>query len=115
MLTVTDNVGRKVSSAPVQVNVGGAAPIAVVTASPTDPLPNAVVAFNGSASTAPTGRSIVEYLWDLGDGTAPFVAGPAVAHQYPVAGTYTVVLRVTDSAGRTAVATVVITVAVPAP
>lgn len=115
VLTVTDQLGRKASSAPAQVTVGSVAPTAVVTASPTDPLPNAVVAFNGSGSTAPTGRSIVEYLWDLGDGTAPFVGGPAVAHKYPVAGTYTVVLRVTDSAGRTAVATVVITVAVPAP
>jgi PKD repeat protein len=114
VLTVTDDLGRKVSSAPTQVTVGAVAPTAVVTASPADPLPNAVVAFNGSASTAPTGRSIVEYLWDLGDGTPPFVAGPAVAHKYPVAGTYTVVLRVKDDAGRTAVATVVITVAVPA-
>jgi PKD repeat protein len=115
VLTVTDDLGRKVASAPTQITVGAVAPTAAVTASPTDPLPNAVVAFNGSASTAPTGRSIVEYLWDLGDGTPPFAGGPAVAHRYPVAGTYTVVLRVKDDAGRTAVATVVVTVAVPAP
>jgi PKD repeat protein len=116
VLTVTDDAGRSVSSAPKELTIGtAAAPTAVLTASPADPIPNAVVALNGSASSVPTGRSIVEYLWDLGDGTPPFVGGPAVAHRYPVAGTYTVVLRVKDDAGRTAVASVVITVAVPAP
>ena len=116
VLTVTDDAGRSTSSAPKELTIGAAAATtAVVTASPSDPLPNAVVAFNGSASTAPTGRSIVEYLWDFGDGTPPFVGGPAVSHQYPVVGTYTVVLRVKDDSGRTAVASVVITVAVPVP
>jgi hypothetical protein len=60
------------------------------------------VHFDASASTAISGRSIVSYDWDFGDGTG--ASGRVVDHSYQnVAGqTIVVTLRVTDSAGQSA-------------
>ena len=54
----------------------------------------------------------LRYTWDFGDGT-PTVSGmnmTAPAHTYTVAGTYTVTLLVTDSAGQTGTISRTITV-----
>ncbi|MET4637647.1 PKD domain-containing protein [Mycetocola sp. 2940] len=56
------------------------------------------VAFDASASTAPSGRTITAYEWNFGDGTA-LGSGRQVTHNYASAGAYTVTLTVTDSAG----------------
>jgi hypothetical protein len=66
---------------------------------PLSPKANAVVTFNGSTSTAGPGRTLVGYQWDFGDGTLK--SGPIVTHDF-VAGTYLVVLTVTDDIGQQA-------------
>jgi len=57
---------------------------------------------------------IVKFEWDFGDGTSG--TGEAIAHTYDDAGTYTVVLRITDDGGESATAqkTIYITPADPA-
>ncbi|MEM2869077.1 MAG: PKD domain-containing protein [Thermoplasmata archaeon] len=51
---------------------------------------------------------IVNYTWELGDGTVGH--GPVLAHVYTEAGTYTVRLTITDNEGNRAEATVVVAV-----
>jgi len=58
-----------------------------------------VVNFDGSLSTAGSGRTIVSYAWDFGDGEAK--TGIKATHDYTVSGVYLVTLAVTDSAGET--------------
>ncbi len=74
---------------------GGVAsgPSAAFTATPTA----LKVAFSGSGSTAPSGRTITGYAWTFGDGSTG--TGVAPSRTYAAAGTYVVTLTVTDSAG----------------
>jgi PKD repeat protein len=102
-LTVTDDVGQKgITSQSVAVGQPGS-PIAAFTISPTDPVVLDSVNFNASSSTPSTGRTIVNYVWDFGDGTG--ASGVQVNHPYTVARTYTITLTVTDDAGRTGTTT----------
>jgi PKD repeat protein len=59
-----------------------------------------VVNFDGSLSTPGTGRTIVRYDWDFGDGDAK--TGVRTTHDYPISGVYLVTLKVTDDSGATA-------------
>ncbi len=53
-------------------------------------------------SSAPVGTGpITNYAWNCADGTTG--TGPVVSHAYAAANTYTVVLTVTDSSGKTGV------------
>jgi PKD repeat protein len=61
-----------------------------------------------SASTATPGHSISSYSWDFGDGSSG--GGVQTSHAYSTAGTYTVVLTVTDDTGRKGTALVGVTV-----
>ena len=54
--------------------------------------------FDTSASLAPIG-TIASYEWNFGDGTMTTTSSPTTSHTYTSGGTYTVTLRVTDSAG----------------
>ena len=109
-LTVTDNAGvqgtssKSVTVAALPVN---SAPVALFTfaASGLD------VVFDGSGSSDAEGP-VASFAWDYGDGT-PAGAGMTVQHSYGQAGTYTVSLTVTDSAGGRSVS--VQSVAVTAP
>ena len=76
---------------------------------PTTGTDGIAVMFDGSGSTDPDG-TIASYDWDFGDNTTG--AGATVTHTY-TAGTYTVMLKVTDNAGATNTATsnIVITAA----
>ena len=74
---------------------------------PANQLPVATFIFNctdlvcdldGSASYDPDG-TIVSYVWDSGDGNTG--SGVTTNHTYAAAGTYTVVLTVTDDGGAT--------------
>jgi hypothetical protein len=71
------------------------------------------IMFSGAASTG----TITSYLWLFGDGTSG--TGQIVSHIYSSAGTFTVVLTVTDSVGLQSTATTTATVrfaeVIPAP
>lgn len=101
-LTVTDTRGTSATSAPITITIAAALDLtASFVFSPTDPTANEVVFLNATGSTAPTGRSIVDYAWDFGDGHS--FHGPTVSHAWTTGNkTYTVTLVVTDNTGRKA-------------
>jgi PKD repeat protein len=68
--------------------------------SPQTPQVLQAVNFDGSLSTPGTGRTIVRYAWDFGDGETK--TGVKTTHDYPVSGVYLVTLVVTDDSGATA-------------
>jgi hypothetical protein len=84
-------------------------PVAAFTYSPQIPGPGDVITFNASTSHDPDGR-IVQYLWDLGDGTVANVTNPTITHSYSVDGNYTVELTVVDDGGATGVAAAIVQV-----
>jgi PKD repeat protein len=108
-LTVTDSAG-KTGTVSKGVTVGaGQQPTANFTVSPGQVAVNQRVFFDGTVSTAPPGRTITNYVWNLGDNT--IVEGQSrTDHAYSKAGTYTVVLTVTDSGGGTNSTTKTVTV-----
>jgi len=55
--------------------------------------PGLAIAFDGSASRDPDGDAL-RYSWDFGDGASG--SGPEIAHAYSSAGTYRVILSVSD-------------------
>jgi len=61
------------------------------------------VTFNGTGSTAPSGRTVTGWAWNFGDGSAP-ASGATTTHAYSASGSYTATLIVTDSAGQTSAA-----------
>lgn len=81
----------------------GDSPTATITTS-VDAL---TVTFLGDASSDPDGF-IIAHFWSFGDDTYRF--GPNVSHIYERAGTYTVVLTVTDNLGNQASTTASVTV-----
>lgn len=98
-LTVVDGLGRSTSTTR-SITVGqGTLPTANFTFSPTDPLVNDIVNFNGTQSTAAVGRRIVTWAWNFGNGES--AAGPLATMQFGTARTYTITLTVTDDIGRT--------------
>jgi PKD repeat protein len=107
-LTVFDDVGQQAITTK-QVTVGTGLPDADFVFSPTTPTlpstgPGVTVTFNASTSTATPGHRIVTYAWDFGGGVGgPISSGSATSSaRYSAAGSYTVVLTVTDELGRTA-------------
>lgn len=108
-LTVTDDVGQKSTAAQsvtVTAGPGGGTPgppTAAFVISPTAPQVNQTVNFNADASRAGTGRTIANYGWNFGDGTAISVATSTTTHSFAAAGTYNVTLTVTDDAGQRSV------------
>lgn len=68
------------------------------------------VNFSAVLSEDPDG-DITKYEWDFGDGTSG--EGVSVSHTYTVAGTLTVVLKVTDDGGKTARASKTLVVTEP--
>jgi len=111
-LTVTDYFGN-VGIALATITVGEAgAPTAVINVTPgnTGVAPFTVY-FDASDSSVVSdcgACSIVSYAWNFGDGTTG--TGLTTSHEYTVAGTYNVILTVTDSNGNIAYASVTITV-----
>jgi PKD repeat protein len=101
-LRVTNNRGLSASIAsPVSVE-SGAPPVAAFVFSPTSPLVDQEVVFNGEASRAAPGRRLVDYSWRWGDGSPPDSGDDAfeTTHAFEQAGTYVVVLTVTDDVGQ---------------
>jgi PKD repeat protein/plastocyanin len=93
------------------ITVTGAPQAQLAAPTPAQPFTDEVVSFDGSASSDP-GGSIVSYAWDFdGDGTFDETGPTATtSHPYPVAGTFTARLRVTDDRDNTHDATRSITV-----
>ena len=91
-VTNSENLSDIISK---QVNVRQY-PTASFTYTPSLPHVNATVTFNATASN-PRGGTIVNYLWDFGDGQTG--TGVTAAHAYATYGTYLVNLQVTDSEG----------------
>jgi chitinase len=99
VLTVTDDRGQRTSSAVPVVVAAAANPTAAFDISPMPgPAAGESVFLDASASTVSSGRTIVGYAWNFGDGSTG--SGRTTSHIYSRAGTYTVVLAVTDSTGR---------------
>ena len=101
VLTVTDNDGLA-SSSSVLISTSAAAnvaPTAVASASTTNGTAPLAINFSSTGSSDPDG-SISSYRWTFGDGSSSTAANPSKT--YTSAGTYSVVLTVTDNAGATA-------------
>jgi PKD repeat protein len=101
VLKVVDEAGQ-VGTASSQLAVGNGSPIALLSISKTGG--NSIQA-DATASTAVGGATITNYLFVWDNGTDPQDSGSlgTVAHTFSTgAGTHTVRLTVTDSAGRTA-------------
>ena len=89
--------------------------VAAFTFSPVTPEELQVVNFNASSSTAGTGRTIVRYDWDFGDGVLK--TGVKSTHDFTPSGVYLVTLTVTDDLGQqtTSSQTVTVRPKTPAP
>lgn len=100
-LTVTNDRGVRASSTK-QLSVGaGAPPTATFAYSPTSPVALAETHFDASESQPGIGHRIVSYTWNWGDGElSPTLSTPYQDHDYLVAGSYVVLLTVTDEAGQ---------------
>jgi PKD repeat protein len=86
----------------------GDAPTSLFVFSPTTPLVSQSVFFNGTLSTPGQGHRIVRYDWDFGTGARR--SGSTVTRSYDVAGTYNVILTVTDEVGQTGQSSQLVTV-----
>lgn len=86
-----------------------AAVLATSVAAGTSPL---TVRFDGSKSSAGSGKTLASYQWQFGDGSS--ASGSSVTHTYTQAGTFTATLTVTDSQGLQKSATTPIVVSKPA-
>jgi PKD repeat protein/glucose/arabinose dehydrogenase len=101
-LKVTDSHGASTISSPITITVAFAdtPPTAVASASPTSGIVPLAVSFDGSGSSDPDAGDTITYSWDLnGDGTFGDSTAAKPTYTYSTAGTYTVKLKVTDSAG----------------
>ncbi|MDI9835204.1 lectin [Streptomyces sp. KAU_LT] len=91
---------------------GGRAPLAQAKASVTSGKAPLSVSFSSAGSSDPDGDSL-SYAWTFGDGATSTAANPS--HTYTAEGQYTATLKVTDSTGKSATASVQITVGNTAP
>ncbi|WP_344322152.1 PQQ-dependent sugar dehydrogenase [Streptomyces macrosporus] len=91
---------------------GGRAPTAQAKANVTSGKAPLTVSFSSAGSSDPDGDAI-SHAWTFGDGTTSTAANPS--HTYTANGQYTATLKVTDTAGRSATASVQITVGNTAP
>ncbi|MEV4141367.1 ThuA domain-containing protein [Dactylosporangium sp. NPDC049742] len=89
---------------------GTRAPVAKLSASPTDGVGPLTVAFSSEGSNDPDPADSIKFAWDFdGNGTIDSV-DPNPSYTYTTNGVYTARLTVTDSSGKTASANTTITV-----
>jgi PKD domain len=75
------------------------APVASVSANPSNTTPGSTVTLNATTSSVLYG-AITQYVWSFGDGSPPVTTASAViTHSYGAPGTYTVTVVETDGAG----------------
>ena len=77
----------------------GAPPTAVISVSSNSVSFDTSIDFDGSGSTDADGGSVASYAWDLGNGN--FSSDAMFSYTYPEAGSYQVILTVTDGNGLT--------------
>ncbi|MBM3777059.1 MAG: PKD domain-containing protein [Acidimicrobiia bacterium] len=107
-LTVTDDAGQsRTHGATLTVGAGIAAGFSV---SPANPVVGQMVRVHGADSMTSAGATIVEYLWDFGNGQTATRGGPDASTSYETPGTYTIRLTLRDSLGRVATTTRPVTV-----
>jgi PKD repeat protein len=112
-LTVTNDRGGSGSVTQAVTVEAGEAPTADFVFSPTAPVVEQLVQFNASASRAAPGRTIVQYIWNWGDGDDD--TGMLDEHDYFLAGVYTVTLTVVDDAGQQGTVAKTVTVGTGSP
>jgi PKD repeat protein len=110
VLTVTSPEGL-VSSTSQDVVVTADALTPAITYSPTNPQIGETVYFDGRTTSTTAGASIVEYVWDFGDGDT--ASGAVATNTFPASRIYTVRLTVRDSFGRSATTTREVSVRAP--
>ncbi|MGW3315075.1 lectin [Streptomyces fungicidicus] len=91
---------------------GGRAPVAQARANTTSGTAPLTVGFSSAGSSDPDGGALT-HAWTFGDGAVSTAAHPS--HTYTVNGQYTATLKVTDPTGKSATASVRITVGNTAP
>lgn len=99
-LVVTDAAGSSASTAAQVTVTAPAAPTVTLTSSPNPPLAGQTATLR-AAVTAVTGRSIVRYAWNFGDGTSQTTTVPTVTKTYSNQGTYVATVTATDDIGQT--------------
>jgi len=117
-LTVTDSLGQS-SSANATVTVTALGPTAAIGTSATSVTAGTNVSLDSTGSSAPTGRTLTGYQWSItsGSGIAALTGsttGSTATVTTSAAGSFTVQLMLTDSAGAQASKTQTITVTTPA-
>jgi hypothetical protein len=90
----------------------GLAPTAQAKADVTSGKAPLAVSFSSAGSADPDGGAL-SYAWTFGDGATSTAANPS--HRYATNGQYTATLKVTDTTGKSATASVQITVGTPRP
>ena len=105
--TVTDSYGFTKTSAPITLNVYGAAPTGVSFTYSVDPSNSALIEFVATATNA------TSYSWDFGDSTSG--TGQTTAHLYSTSGNKTVVLTATNAYGSTTSTQTIAVTVPPAP
>ena len=113
---MTNDRGVK-ASATKSVTVGaGSAPTAAFVYSPTPVVVGAEVFFDASNSRPGLGHTIASYKWNWGDNeSSPAASSPLQEHDYLAAGTYTVLLTVTDESGQVGTTSQTVAVAAGGP
>jgi hypothetical protein len=111
---VSDNVGNRAILGPSGAVLLGAtthpSPVSRFTFSPSSPLTDQAVAFNGGGSSDADG-TIESYVWSFGDGSGG--TGATATHTYTKPGAYMVRLSVKDNWGSLGVTTRSLTVSPP--
>jgi parallel beta-helix repeat protein len=109
-VTVTDTKGLA-SSSTTAIIANDAPPAAALTVTPSSGRAPLAVTADASGSSDPGSTPIDSYRFDFGDGTTTGPqAGATAQHTYQEAGTYTVEVTVTDTAGNSSAATTQVTV-----
>jgi len=81
-------------------------PITAVIDAPTEGQANQPITFDGSLSSSNV--DVTTYTWNFGDDTS--AEGATIEHSYTAAGSYDVILTVTDANGQSASASIVVTI-----
>jgi len=106
VLNVLDDTGQK-STKNTSLTIAGANPVAKMNVTKAGGLR---ITADGSLSTAVGSATITGYTFNWGDGSPNSTGASVATHDFPVLGTYTVTLIVTDSQGRTGTVSTTVTV-----